>query len=48
MSYRIQPKHYYSEKYIQDFYYYTKKEALKLYKKQFPEFTIKELTFEKF
>lgn len=40
---RIQPKEYISEKFIVDYYWYTKKEALNLYRKKFPQFKIKEL-----
>jgi hypothetical protein len=40
---RIQPKQWYGESYIKDYFYYTKKEAIKLYKKEYPQFTTKEL-----
>ena len=41
--YIIAPKEYISEKFIMDFYDYSKKEALKTYKQKFPSFTTKEL-----
>lgn len=44
---RIQPKEYISERFVQDYYWYTKKEALKLYRVEFPQFLIKELSIEK-
>jgi hypothetical protein len=40
---RIAPKKYISEKFVMDFYDYSKKEALKRYKEKFPSFTTKEL-----
>jgi len=44
--YTIYPKEYYGEKYIQLYLDYTKKEALKLYREKFPQFTRKELLIE--
>ena len=41
--YIIAPKEYISERFIMDFYDYSKKEALKRYKQKFPSFTTKEL-----
>jgi hypothetical protein len=41
--YRIAPKEYISEKFVQDYYGYTKKEALRHYKERFVYFTTKEL-----
>ena len=41
--YRIAPKEYISERFVKDYYDYTKKEALKLYKQNFTSFTTKEL-----
>lgn len=40
---RIQPKEYISERFVQDYYFYNKTEALKLYKKEFPQFKRNEL-----
>jgi hypothetical protein len=48
MQYRIQPKEYLLEKYVIDYYYYTKKEAIARYRKKFPQFKLKELLIEKF
>jgi hypothetical protein len=45
-TYRIRPKEYISERFIQDYYDYTKKEALKKYREEFPQFTLKELIIE--
>lgn len=45
-KYRIQPKEYISEKFVQDYYGYTRKEAVKKYKEKFPQFTLSELTIE--
>lgn len=42
---RIAPKEYIGENYIQDYYGYTKKESLKMYKEKFKCFTTKELEF---
>lgn len=39
----IQPRNYISERFIQRYVYYSKKEALKMYKSKFPQFKIKEL-----
>ncbi len=44
--YRIAPKQYISERFIVDYYGYSKKEALKLYKQNFPSFTTKELNIQ--
>lgn len=41
--YRIQPKEYLGEKFIQDYSGYTKKEAIKLYRQKFPQFLLNEL-----
>ena len=41
---RIQPKEYISQKFIMDYYFYIKKEAIKRYKNKFPQFSIKELS----
>jgi hypothetical protein len=42
---RIGPKQYISEKFIQDYYGYTKSEAMKLYRDKFPQFSRNELKF---
>lgn len=41
--YRIAPKEYISEKYVQNYYNITKMKALELYKNKFPQLTTKEL-----
>jgi hypothetical protein len=41
--YIIAPKQYVSERFIMDYYGYSKKEALKRYKEKFVSFTTKEL-----
>ena len=43
---RIQPKEYISENFIKDYYFYTKKEAIKLYRNDFPQFSLEELRIE--
>ena len=40
---RIQPKNYISERFVVDYYDYTKKEAIKMYREKFPQFTMKEI-----
>lgn len=45
-TYRIQPKEYIAEKFIQDYYGYTKKQSLNKYKEKFPQFLQKELSIE--
>ena len=40
---RIQPKEYISERFIQDYIDYPKREAVKLYLQKFPQFEKKEL-----
>lgn len=45
-SYRIQPKQYISESYIIDYYDYTKKEAIKLYRDKFKQFLLREIFVE--
>lgn len=45
-TYRIRPKEYISENFIIDYYDYTKKEAIKMYRQKFPQFTLKELIIE--
>ena len=47
MNYRIQPKQYLVEKFVMDYYYYTKREAIKRYREKFPQFKLKELSIEK-
>lgn len=39
----IQPKSYISERFIWKYIYYSKKEALRMYKSRFPQFKTKEL-----
>jgi hypothetical protein len=43
---RIQPKEYISERFVQDYIDYSKKEAIKLYLQKFPQFARKELWIE--
>jgi hypothetical protein len=40
----IQPYNYISEKYLQKYMFYTKREAIKLYKTKFPQFKTKDLS----
>ena len=40
---RIQPKEYISEKFIIDYLYHSKENAIKLYRSKFPQFLLKEL-----
>lgn len=40
---QIAPKEYISERFIQRYFFYSKKEALKLYKSRFTQFKTKEL-----
>ena len=42
---RIGTKQYISGKFIQDYYGYTKSEAMELYKNKFPQFSRNELKF---
>ncbi len=44
--FRISPKEYVSEKFIQDYYGYSKKEALKRYKEKFTSFYTRQLKVE--
>jgi len=41
--YRIRPKEYLGEKYIMDYFDYSKKEAIKIYRQKFPRFKLKDL-----
>lgn len=43
---RIQPKEYISEKFVIDYYGYTKKEAIKLYLEKFRSFKLSEIKIE--
>jgi hypothetical protein len=45
--YRIMPKQYIGERFVIDFYDYTKKEAIQKYRAKFPQFTLKELSINK-
>ena len=43
---RIQPKEYISQRFIQDYIDYSKREAVKLYLQKFPQFKKKELSID--
>ena len=43
---RIRPKTYISERFIMDYYDYTKSESIKKYKEKFPQFKTSELIIE--
>lgn len=45
--YIIAPKEYISERFVMDYFDYTKKEAIANYRKKFPQFLLKEIEIYK-